>query len=121
MRNDTQARPEFNHAAFYAALDAQRAELGLNWKQVATQTGVSASTLARMSKGKRADVDGFTALLNWLGLPADDFMTGGSTSKPKPIARITALVHSDDNLDERGKEVIASMLRSAYEQFKKKD
>ena len=47
----------FDVGAFHAALDSQRLAMGLNWKDVAAEAGVSASTLTRMAQGKRPDVD----------------------------------------------------------------
>jgi hypothetical protein len=38
-------RGSFDAAAFFAALDAERQGRGLIWKQVATETGISQSTL----------------------------------------------------------------------------
>ena len=64
----------FDNEKFYAALDASRVARGLTWKQVATESGVSASTLTRMAQGKRPDVDGLAALLGWSGLRADSFL-----------------------------------------------
>jgi transcriptional regulator with XRE-family HTH domain len=48
----------FDTAAFYDALDSVRQARRLNWKQVAGDSGVSASTLTRMAQGRRPDVDG---------------------------------------------------------------
>jgi hypothetical protein len=68
------ARTALDVPGFCVALDLVRGERSLAWKDVAAATGVSASTLARMRRhGTRPDVDGFVALLRWLGLPADSF------------------------------------------------
>src|SRR5947208_2817870 len=60
--------------AFYAALDAQRQEEELSWREVARHLGISPSTLTRIAQGKRPDVDTFATLLRWLGMSADAFM-----------------------------------------------
>ena len=117
---DSGPHAEFDHHAFYGALDAHRQALGLTWKQVSARTGVSASTLTRMSQGKRPDVDGFAALLDWSGLRVEDFTRSVTKAQPAPIARITALVRSDDSLDPRGKAVLEQMIRTAYDQFRLK-
>ncbi len=57
----------FDSDAFYAALDGVRRARDLNWKEVAAQSGVSASTLTRMAQGKRPDVDGLAALCRVVG------------------------------------------------------
>ena len=64
----------FDIAGFHAALDAQRSSKGLNWKEVSAQSGVSASTLTRMSQGRRPDIDGLALLLAWSGLDASNFL-----------------------------------------------
>ena len=52
-------------------LDQRRRERGLDWKQVAAATGVSASTLSRLADGKRPDADALVTLLVWLDLDTD--------------------------------------------------
>ena len=47
-------RPDFDFAAFYKALSATMAARDLNWKAVSEQTGVSQSTLSRMSRGRHS-------------------------------------------------------------------
>ena len=64
------AKGHFDAEAFYAALDSQRHSRRLNWKQVAREAGISASTLTRIAQGKRPDVDSLAALLTWSGLKA---------------------------------------------------
>ena len=111
-------RPELDFEAFCAALDSHRLAKGLNWKQVAAESGVSASTLSRMAQGRRPDVDGWVALLEWSGLKREDFMRPGSqTGQPETLAKITALLRADPKLDERGKKALEGVLRSAYQQF----
>ena len=74
-------------AALYAALDTQRQSRGMSWRQVAKEAGISPSTLTRMTQEKRPDVDSFAALVSWLGLSADRFLS--STKKPSdPLAEI---------------------------------
>lgn len=109
---------EFDHEAFFSALDAHRDARKMTWKEVAAETGVSASTLTRMSQGKRPDVGGFAALLHWSGLESEDFTRGSGRKEAAPIARIMAIVRGDDELDPRGKAVLEQMIRSAYDQFR---
>ena len=58
----------------YDALDAQRRARDLSWRQLAQQAGVSPSLLSRMGNGQRPDLDGFIALVQWLGAQAEEFM-----------------------------------------------
>ncbi len=63
----------FDGEAFFAALDGARAARRLTWKKVAEEAAVPASTLTRMSQGRRPDIDSLAALCTWSGLKADDF------------------------------------------------
>lgn len=53
----------------YVALDRARRRAGLRWRDIARESGVSASTLTRIGQGKRPDVDGLFRLMVWLGTP----------------------------------------------------
>ena len=59
--------------ALYRALDERRVARGLTWKQVAAETGVSASTLTRTRHGGRLEVDGVLAMVSWLGRTVESF------------------------------------------------
>lgn len=110
-------RGEFDLAGFYAALDAQRASMGLKWKDVAEQSNVSQSTLTRMSQGRRPDVDGLALLLAWSGLDASRFLPpqGGA---PEPLAQVTAHLRADRNLSPESAQALEAIIKVAYEQFK---
>jgi transcriptional regulator with XRE-family HTH domain len=107
----------FDNAAFFAALDAKRAARRITWKQVAEETGVSASTLTRMAQGRRPDVDGLAALLRWSGLQAEAFM-GAPDAKAEPLSEMTALIYADHRLSAQNKSVLEHMLRAAYEKLR---
>ena len=68
--------PRFDAKALYLALDAQRAARGLTWRQVASEVGVSASTLTRTRAGGRMEVDGMLAMVSWLRVPVETFVRG---------------------------------------------
>lgn len=67
-------KAKFDLNAFFAALDAERQARRFTWKKVAEEAEMSASTLTRISQGKRPDVDTLAALCTWSGLSADNFM-----------------------------------------------
>ena len=46
----------FDVTALHAAMDSERRSRRLTWKDVAAQSGVSASTLTRLSQGRQPDV-----------------------------------------------------------------
>ena len=110
-------KDQFDNQAFFAALDAQRVAKRLTWKQVAEESGVSASTLTRMAQGKRPDVDGLAALTRWSGLKLDRFI-GRAEGPPEPLAEMTALLHSDPRLSAQNKAALEHVLRAAYEKLR---
>ncbi|MBD2427418.1 helix-turn-helix transcriptional regulator [Phormidium sp. FACHB-1136] len=114
---------EFNAEAFYAALDSQRQSKKLTWKQVAVESGVSASTLTRMAQGKRPDVDSLAALLNWSGLKAEMFVKGDQETQIEsdPLAQITAYLRADRHLTSEASAAIEAIVKVAYEKLRKDD
>ena len=112
---------KFDGEGFFAALDAERQSRGLTWKKVAEQSGVSASSLTRMSQGRRPDVDSFAALCAWSGLEAGDF-TQGAHSKlqtASPLAQITTYLRADPNLSREGVQALEAIISAAYQQMRK--
>lgn len=112
----------FDAGAFYEALDAARQSKKLNWKQVAGETGVSASTLTRMAQGKRPDVDGLAALAAWSGLSADDYVRSAhARPDAEPLAKITTYLRSDKNLTPEAATALDELIKATYERLRKKD
>ena len=106
----------FDMDGFYAALDGQRVAKGLTWKAVSEQSGVSPSTLTRISQGRHPDVDGLALLLAWSGLDAAQFFPGGNS--PEPLALMMAHLRADRNLTPEDAEALAAIVKTAYEQFR---
>jgi transcriptional regulator with XRE-family HTH domain len=107
---------QFDVEALQSALDGERIARDLNWKDVSAESGVSASTLTRLSQGKRPDVDSLTALTHWLGLSADRFMRlpqkgfGGAS----PLARISSILRDDPNLNKDAATALDQLIKSTY-------
>ncbi len=119
MKNES-----FDASAFFSALDAQRISRKLNWKEVAKESGVSASTLTRMAQGRRPDVDSLAALVNWSGLDMNNFIRGDSDhlkQKVEPLAMISTYLHADKNLTEEGATALEELIKATYERLRKKD
>ncbi|RTL76148.1 MAG: XRE family transcriptional regulator [Bradyrhizobiaceae bacterium] len=116
MKSNKNEPAQFDVDALRAALDAERIAQGLNWKDVSEASGVSASTLTRLSQGKRPDVDSLTALTHWLGLSADRFMGvpqmgfGGSS----PLAQISTIIRDDPNLNKDAATALDELIKSTY-------
>ncbi|WP_291820907.1 helix-turn-helix transcriptional regulator [Bosea sp. (in: a-proteobacteria)] len=112
---------KFDGEGFFAALDAERQSRKLTWKKVAEQAGVPASSLTRISQGRRPDVDTLAALCQWSGLDADNFTRTGSSRdvEASPLAQITVHLRADPNLSKDGVQALEAIIKAAYEQFRK--
>ena len=109
----------FDSEGFYSALDRTRQARNLNWKQVASQSGVSASTLTRMAHGKRPDVDGLAALASWAKLSTDEFLRSEAyQGRTEPLAMISTYLRSDRNLTPQDAATLDAVVRATYEQLK---
>jgi transcriptional regulator with XRE-family HTH domain len=126
MEDTPMPKANFDAEAFYSALDAQRAALKLNWKQVAERSGISASTLTRMAQGRRPDVDSLAALLSWSGLDAGEFVRADPESGavedhgPEPLAMISTYLRSDPNLSAESATALDELIKATYGRLRKK-
>ncbi len=111
----------FDASAFYNALDSVRQARNLNWKKVAEQTGISASSLTRIAQGKRPDVDGLATLVAWSGLNSDDYVRSEQARpEPEPLAKISTYLRSDKNLSPEAATAIDELVKATYERLRKK-
>lgn len=108
---------KFDGEAFFAALDAERQSRKVTWKKVAEQASVPASTLTRMSQGRRPDVDSLAALCAWSGLAAENFTRrdGEDRAKPSSLAQITTLLRADPKLSPKGVAALEKIIKAAYD------
>jgi transcriptional regulator with XRE-family HTH domain len=92
----------------------------LNWKQVAAQSGVSASTLTRMAQGKRPDVDGLAALVAWSGLDADDYLRSADQqpASHEPLAMISTYLRADPHLSPKAAAALEQVIKVTYDQLR---
>lgn len=111
-------KPTFNAEAFYAALNAERVSRGLNWKEVAEQAGIQASTITRMGQGKKPDVNGLAALLSWSNLQAETFMPNVSAKAPDPVAQIAALIRMDPALTQNSAQLMEDIVLTTYNRLR---
>lgn len=107
----------------YDALDAQRLARGMSWRQLAEQAGVSPSLLSRMGNGQRPDLDGFIALVQWLGAPAEEFMVWpeGRThtdAGPTLEAQLALLLRARDDLSDADREYLLEILGATMRRIK---
>lgn len=112
---------QFDGEKFVAALDSTRRARNMTWRKVADEAHVSASTLTRLSQGKRPDVDSLGALTHWAGLNTDAFYTSDAPAPAtEPLAKVTAYLRADPNLSDEGAKALEAILHATYEQFRKK-
>ena len=64
------SRHVLDTAALFAAVEAVMRHTKMNLRDVARETGLSPSTLTRMSQGQKPDADGLMSLLMWLNADA---------------------------------------------------
>ena len=121
MKSKKVEASRFDVAALHSALDSERVARDLNWKDVAQQSGVSASTLTRLSQGRRPDVDSLAALASWLRMPADSFMAPRvrAFGAASPLTQISALLHDDPNLNSEGAAALEELIKATYKRLRK--
>ena len=111
-------RLDFDFAAFYRALSSTVAARDTSWKAVSDQTGVSQSTLSRMSKGRQPDAASLMALSAWSGINPVDF-TAAPKNDPEAVAMVSRLLRADPDLDEDGADALEAIITTAYERLKR--
>lgn len=110
----------FDADGFYRALESTVSVRSKNWKQVAAETGVSASTLTRMARGRSPDAASLAALSAWAGLNPSDFVRASyKASQPEAMAQISTLLRGDPNLDSDSAEAVEAIVKAAYERLRK--
>ncbi|EID54113.1 helix-turn-helix domain-containing protein [Saccharomonospora xinjiangensis] len=107
----------------YEALDAGRRARDLSWRQLAEQAGVSPSLLSRMGNGQRPDLDGFIALVQWLGAPAEEFMvwpdgTARSDRQPSLETQLALLLRARDDLSEADRNYLLDIVNATMRHIK---
>ena len=93
----------------------------LSWRDVATEVGVSASTLTRMAQGASPDVEGFGKMVRWLGVTADDFIARPNKSKKKAddlLVVVSRHLRASKELDPKSAKALEGIIEAAYRQVK---
>ena len=111
----------FDADAFHEALDGVRQARALTWKQVAAQSGVSASTLTRMAQGKRPNMDEPRGSRGVVGTGSGIAYVRSAEVRPspEPLALISTYLRSDKNLSrsrDRNERTCKGHLRAATDE-----
>jgi len=111
------------------AVRRRREQQNLSLRDVADQTGVSASTLSRIENGTgKPDADNIARLASWLDMPIERVMHHGqrSASDPKPVVYyphestpeiVEAHLRADRQLTPETARALSELFRVAYKQF----
>ena len=116
MKSQKKEQGQFDVSALHAALDAERVARNMTWKEISAASGVSASTLTRLSQGKRPDVDSLTALTSWLGMSADRFMGQRVVAfgRASSLAQISSILREDPELNEDAAAALDELIKVTY-------
>ncbi|HYG79389.1 MAG TPA: helix-turn-helix domain-containing protein [Pyrinomonadaceae bacterium] len=107
----------------------KREEMGLSLRDVADETGVSASTLSRIENGTgKPDADNIARLTAWLNVPVERIMSGRDTESDEERAVVyfpqestpeivEAHLRADRNLTPETAKALSELFRVAYAQF----
>jgi len=118
-----------NTAELGGAVRRRREQQGLSLRDVADETGVSASTLSRIENGTgKPDADNIARLAGWLDMPIERVMHRGhgSASDPKPVVYyphestpeiVEAHLRADRHLSPETAKALSELFRVAYKQF----
>ncbi len=111
------------------AIRRRREEKALSLRDVADETGVSASTLSRIENGTgKPDADNIARLTAWLNVPMERIM-GGRKNDEKDVQPVVFYPHesmpeiveahlrADRNLTPDTAKALSEMFRVAYNQF----
>ncbi|HVF50447.1 MAG TPA: helix-turn-helix transcriptional regulator [Pyrinomonadaceae bacterium] len=111
------------------AIRRKREEMGLSLRDVADETGVSASTLSRIENGTgKPDADNIARLTGWLNMPMERVMSGRQVDSDgtKPVVYfpqeampdiVEAHLRADRNLTPETAKALSELFRVAYTQF----
>jgi transcriptional regulator with XRE-family HTH domain len=109
------ASERFDVQGFHAALDSIRRSRGMTWRQVALGAKVSASSLTRMAKGSRPDIDTVASLAVWASLDASAFFPQDTTQSP--LSMVTAYIHRDPSLTPTAASALEQLVRATHSQL----
>lgn len=111
------------------AVRRKRNEANLSLRDVADETGVSASTLSRIENGTgKPDADNIARLTAWLDVPMERILSGRANEDQQQAAVVyyprestpeivEAHLRADRNLNAETAAALSELFRVAYNQF----
>ena len=122
-----------NTAELGSAIRRRREQQGMSLRDLADETGVSASTLSRIENGTgKPDADNIARLAAWLDMPIERVMHHGhrAANDPKPVVYyphestpeiVEAHLRADKHLSPQTAKALSELFRVAYAQFSQPD
>lgn len=108
-------KAQIDWSALFSALDTKRAAEDKSWREVASEIGISPSTLTRLAQGRHPDADTFVTLTRWLGLSAERFIQGQELPEEQTVEVIATYLRADKSLKPKTARAIENVLRAAYD------
>ena len=118
-----------NTAELGSAIRRRREQQGMSLRDLADETGVSASTLSRIENGTgKPDADNIARLAAWLDMPIERVIHHGNraATDPKPVVYyphestpeiVEAHLRADKHLTPQTAKALSELFRVAYAQF----
>lgn len=111
------AKTNIDTARLFAVLESRVNAENISWRQAAGKIGVSPSLLSRLRNNQRPDLDAYAAIVGWLGMSADDFIstgTVGTERKERELStEVSALLRARSDLTDTDKTLLEEVFRSA--------
>lgn len=97
---------------FSEMIKSKRGSIGL--RALATEIGVSASTLSRIEQGNLPDIDTYLKLCDWLEV-SPDFFTASELNAENAKFGVIAHLRADKSLPSETAEALIRMINLAYD------
>lgn len=99
-------------------LEARITADSLSWRRAAGQIGVSPALLSRLRNGQQPDLAGYTKIVRWLDMSADDFLrspapsTRGEGGQKELSTEVSALLRARADLSDDDKKYLEEIFRA---------
>lgn len=97
---------------FSEMIKSKRGNQGL--RALASEIGVSASTLSRIEQGNLPDIDTYITLCEWLDVSTDFFVSKDPNQNVVTSSNIIAHLRADKSLRPETAEALIQMINIAY-------
>lgn len=109
----------FDAKRFYQAVALVVQARGVSWRQVATTTGITPSSLSRFAQGSSLDSASLAKLSAWSGLNPADFVVAIDGIASDTLDGIVAALREDPNLDAQAASAMEAIVRTAYQSLRR--